>query len=190
MAKRKGVSNRVRFDVFKRDRFTCQYCGGRPPAVVLQIDHFIPVASGGTNDMENLVTSCQECNNGKSDGDLRQVPPSLEEQMTERRERAAQVEAYNQFLLEEREREQDTVEMLGRYWFNKASSPKDRDRYVLAASPAASIKTFLEHLTPVEIMGAMDIAHGRFPFFGEWSSRTWRYFCGICWNKIKGDRGA
>lgn len=67
MAERKAVSKTMRFEVFKRDSFTCQYCGSKAPDVILQVDHITPVAAGGTNDVLNLVTSCQPCNSGKSD---------------------------------------------------------------------------------------------------------------------------
>ncbi len=69
-AKRKSLSKRVRFEVFKRDSFTCQYCGRKSPDVVLQVDHIIPVAKGGTDDIMNLVTSCVDCNQGKTDRSL------------------------------------------------------------------------------------------------------------------------
>ena len=64
--KRKNISKRVRFEVFKRDNFTCQYCGKSAPQVILEIDHITPVSKGGTNDVTNLVTSCKECNRGKA----------------------------------------------------------------------------------------------------------------------------
>lgn len=64
---RKALPTRLRFEVFKRDKFTCQYCGGRAPEIVLHVDHINPVAHGGTNDILNLVTSCAACNLGKSD---------------------------------------------------------------------------------------------------------------------------
>lgn len=67
MSKRKKLSNKIRFEVFKRDNFTCQYCGVKAPEVVLNVDHIEPISKGGTNDIYNLVTSCFECNNGKSD---------------------------------------------------------------------------------------------------------------------------
>lgn len=67
MSKRKNLSNKIRFEVFKRDNFTCQYCGVKAPEVVLNVDHIEPISKGGTNDIYNLVTSCFECNNGKSD---------------------------------------------------------------------------------------------------------------------------
>ena len=63
--KRTGIGRKLRFEVFKRDKFTCQYCGRSAPDVVLQVDHVEPVAEGGTNDILNLVTSCVDCNSGK-----------------------------------------------------------------------------------------------------------------------------
>jgi len=65
MAKRKSLSKGLRFDIFKRDGFTCQYCGRQPADVVLEIDHILPVYEGGTNDPMNLVTACEDCNRGK-----------------------------------------------------------------------------------------------------------------------------
>lgn len=68
--KRKSLSKRIRFEVFKRDKFTCQYCGKSAPDVVLEVDHVKPVSRGGTNDIFNLVTSCFECNRGKTNIEL------------------------------------------------------------------------------------------------------------------------
>jgi hypothetical protein len=69
-AKRKSLTKKVRFEVFKRDNFTCQYCGAKAPDVVLEIDHIDPHAKGGSCDVINLLTSCFECNRGKSDRKL------------------------------------------------------------------------------------------------------------------------
>lgn len=68
--KRKGVSDSVRFEVFKRDSFKCQYCGSGAPEVLLAVDHIHPVSKGGENEIINLITSCQDCNSGKSDREL------------------------------------------------------------------------------------------------------------------------
>lgn len=64
---RHAIRKSVRFEVFKRDSFACQYCGQKAPDVVLEIDHITPVAGGGDNDILNLVTACRGCNAGKSD---------------------------------------------------------------------------------------------------------------------------
>ena len=59
---RKGL----RFDIFRRDNFTCRYCGAQPPDVVLEVDHVVPRVDGGSDDPLNLATSCGDCNRGKS----------------------------------------------------------------------------------------------------------------------------
>lgn len=70
MAKRKALTKKIRFEVFKRDKFTCQYCGQPAPDVILEIDHIIPVAKGGDNEITNLITSCKACNAGKKHREL------------------------------------------------------------------------------------------------------------------------
>lgn len=67
---RRPLRQSVRFEVFKRDSFCCQYCGKAAPDVVLNCDHIKPVAKGGTNDILNLITACFDCNSGKSDKEL------------------------------------------------------------------------------------------------------------------------
>lgn len=62
---RRSLSLRTRFAVLRTGGFRCFYCGRRPPDAVLQIDHFTPLAAGGTDDLRNLVVSCTACNSGK-----------------------------------------------------------------------------------------------------------------------------
>ncbi len=64
---RKSIPKQIRFEVFKRDSFTCQYCGRKAPEVILHVDHIDPVSKGGDNCIINLLTSCEPCNLGKSD---------------------------------------------------------------------------------------------------------------------------
>jgi len=54
-----------RFNVYARDRNTCQYCGLRLPRVELNLDHVIPRSQGGTSVWENIVCSCHGCNRRK-----------------------------------------------------------------------------------------------------------------------------
>jgi hypothetical protein len=66
--KRISISKKLRHEVFKRDNFKCFYCGVKPSDgddVILEVDHVLPVCEGGTNDIDNLVTSCKDCNRGK-----------------------------------------------------------------------------------------------------------------------------
>lgn len=58
---------RLRFLIFERDNFTCQYCGRKAPEVILQIDHIFPKSKGGESLSENYKTACKDCNVGKGD---------------------------------------------------------------------------------------------------------------------------
>lgn len=69
--KRTALGKKVRFEVFKRDDFQCQYCGAKAPNVTLHVDHIKPVSRGGTNEIMNLVASCHACNMGKTNRELR-----------------------------------------------------------------------------------------------------------------------
>lgn len=60
-----ALSKRLRFEVFKRDGFTCQYCGAKPPDTVLEVDHVHPRSLGGLDTLDNLKTACWNCNRGK-----------------------------------------------------------------------------------------------------------------------------
>lgn len=70
-----------RRNLFKRDRYTCMYCGAQPGPEVLTIDHVNPKSRGGTSTWENCVLACLECNKKKAnrtpaeaDMKLRKVP--------------------------------------------------------------------------------------------------------------------
>jgi hypothetical protein len=71
--KRDPISKKLRFETFARDNFTCRYCGLQSDQVRLVIDHVHPVCEGGTNDPENLVTSCEACNAGKGGKPIHKV---------------------------------------------------------------------------------------------------------------------
>ncbi|MBW4576337.1 MAG: HNH endonuclease [Aphanothece sp. CMT-3BRIN-NPC111] len=55
----------VRKYVFERDRYQCKSCGKTKLETELTIDHIIPLASGGANDISNLQTLCRACNQQK-----------------------------------------------------------------------------------------------------------------------------
>ena len=67
---RRTIKKSKRFDVLKRDNFTCQYCGRSAPDVELEIDHLKPVSRGGSNEFDNLITSCKDCNRAKRDQEI------------------------------------------------------------------------------------------------------------------------
>ncbi|NET45223.1 HNH endonuclease [Okeania sp. SIO2B3] len=55
----------VRKYVFERDRYHCKSCGQTTRETQLTIDHIIPLSSGGSNDISNLQTLCNKCNQKK-----------------------------------------------------------------------------------------------------------------------------
>ena len=55
----------TRFNVFLRDRFTCQYCGTVLPASALTFDHVVPRSRGGITSWSNVVAACMPCNTAK-----------------------------------------------------------------------------------------------------------------------------
>ena len=54
----------TRFEVFNRDRYTCQYCGKETRQLTL--DHVIPRYRGGQHTWENVVSACVPCNRRKA----------------------------------------------------------------------------------------------------------------------------
>lgn len=56
-----------RKNLFKRDRYTCQYCGAQPGPESLTVDHVRPRSRGGASTWENCVLACLECNRRKGD---------------------------------------------------------------------------------------------------------------------------
>ena len=64
------ISDKMRYNVLKRDNFKCCACGASPakdPSVELHMDHIIPWSKGGETTLENLQTLCSRCNIGKGD---------------------------------------------------------------------------------------------------------------------------
>lgn len=55
----------TRYNVFLRDRFTCQYCSTVLPAAQLTFDHVLPRVQGGETSWTNVVTACGPCNSRK-----------------------------------------------------------------------------------------------------------------------------
>ena len=64
----------TRFNLFLRDQFTCQYCGGKGE---LTFDHVLPRSRGGITSWENVVAACSPCNLRKGNKTLKQSGLSL-----------------------------------------------------------------------------------------------------------------
>lgn len=65
---RKIMNDDIRYNVLKRDNFTCKMCGASAKdGAKLHVDHILPISRGGKTVMSNLQTLCDRCNLGKSD---------------------------------------------------------------------------------------------------------------------------
>lgn len=175
--RRKPISKTVRFEVFKRDGFTCSYCGAHPPAVILHVDHIHPVAKGGTNDPDNLVTACEDCNQGKAARLLSAVPQSLAQKAKLIREREAQIAGYRTAIDAERLRQNsdiDAIEDVFREVFGVRFTVKFRENVRRNFLPALDVDDLVKHAW---------MACDRI----DESEDAISYFCGINWRVIRGD---
>lgn len=153
-----NVSPRTRFEIFKRDKFTCQYCGKKPPTVILHADHILPVSKGGTSERTNLITACDTCNLGKSNVLLESVIEPIQKRLQEDIERAEQVAQYNK-------------------WLKKLKT--------VSGPHANSIRMFIDRLPAEEVLRAVQIADSRKPFNKNSSYTSFKYFCGVCWSMVR-----
>jgi len=177
MATRKNISKKLRFEIFKRDEFICQYCGDTPPRVVLEVDHVQPVCEGGNNDEDNLITSCFDCNRGKGGRLLSRAPEAVKSKAAKIKEKELQIEAYNKLKKKKRERLELSTDYVEQEYQKVFPDSIFTDRF------RTSIRNnFLSKFDHYELEEFMEIACARFPRNGE---KAIKYFCGICWNRIK-----
>lgn len=176
MTKRKSISKKVRFEIFKRDNFCCAYCGQRPPQTTLEVDHIHPVAEGGGNDDNNLITSCFECNRGKSARLLTSIPESLSEKAKRIKECEDQLAEYRKIINSQNDRIESDCWIVVRAIFDEDTKSIRKDWF-------SSIKRFVSSLELEDVIEAADIAASKKHFYSD--IKKFHYFCDICWNKIK-----
>lgn len=175
---RSPISKKIRFDTFKRDSFSCQYCGLTPPSVVLEIDHIHPVSKGGSNSIDNLVTSCFDCNRGKGAESLGVIPQTLADKAVLVKEKEEQLKAYLRVVDSKNKRLSKDVDLLEgvlREYFPD-NTFMDRTKEMIKIQ-------FLEHIDIHQLMANMRIACVRV----HKVENAYRYFCGICWKQIRGE---
>jgi hypothetical protein len=160
-----ALSVRVRLEVFKRDGFTCQYCGRGTPDVVLEVDHVVPRVQGGGDEFENL-------------GD-RAPTPDLVEQTRVLREREEQLRAYNDVRAEILARRNADYAEVRNHWFDVWGETSLHDWHMPWES---ALRNGVEKLGPAEVMEAMDITAGRFRH--RVTANAVRYFGGILRAKL------
>jgi hypothetical protein len=175
--KRKPIPKRVRYEVLRRDNYTCRYC--RATDSKLTVDHVVPHVLGGSDDPSNLVAACVDCNAGKSSSspDASLVAQATEDSL--RWSAAVQVAAGK--MRDDFQGEWDYAEALDDEWSNwtygssKHPIPRPSDwRNSAGAWRAAGLPVDLLIDAAQRALGNPKIA----------PHDTWKYFCGIAWKRI------
>ncbi|MEM8717973.1 MAG: HNH endonuclease [Cyanobacteria bacterium P01_G01_bin.39] len=184
-SERQPISKSIRFEIFKRDKFTCQYCGNKAPDAILHVDHINPVSKGGTNDLLNLITSCADCNLGKSNRTLADttIIDRKRTQMDELQERRELIEMMMDWQRGLVELDQYLVEQVAEFWAELV------EPYQLTDQGLKSLKKLLKQYNANKIMEAMRIATKQYLQYDndqptqESVSHAWSKIGGICKTK-------
>ena len=182
MAKRKPLTKAIRFEVFKRDRFTCQYCGRKAPEVVLEVDHIVPVSKGGGNELMNLVTSCFDCNRGKGKKKLDDTSTVMKQraELDRMAERQEQARMMMQWKHEMEETDTLLVDDLIDHWISITGfEPSESNRKVMWS--------YYNRFGYDEVYDAIYIAVEKYFIDGDPGSAITAYqkIGGICFNRRK-----
>lgn len=172
-----AISKKIRFEVFKRDGFQCAYCGKTPPQVTLEVDHVDPKSKGGKDDINNLITACFDCNRGKSNIPLTKAPAKLSDNLEVLQEQENQLKEYRKFVKKIELRKKKDMDGIDAIYKQAYPGWQFSDQFRLG-----TLKQFIQKLPLNDIAEAMNIAISRVP--GD-KDRVIKYFCGICWNKIR-----
>jgi len=182
------ISNKQRFEVFKKYNFTCQYCGRRTPEVILEIDHIIPKSRGGTDNIDNLTVSCFECNRGKSGTLLNNIlkDKEIHSETLLLAEREMQLAEYNYVREKIRNREDQEITFLREHFCNQFSYPGYAEREFDQITTI--IRYALKVISYVDIMDLIDYSIQRTSqdSRGDYhNTAAAKYLVGILKNKIK-----
>ncbi len=173
---RKALTQKTRFEVFKRDSFTCIYCGGKPPTIILEVDHIIPVAKKGTNDIDNLATSCFSCNRGKSANELTSIPLTVEEKLKISKEKEKQYKEYKSHHLSIDKRLNNEVLMVEDIYRTHHNGWEFNEHFKI------TVKKFIQRIGIIECINRMEYSCAKFNYDEDISLK---YFCGMCWGFIR-----
>lgn len=182
-----SVSQRLRYEILRRDSFTCRYCGGKAPDVELTVDHVTPVALGGTDEPSNLVGACADCNAGKSSATPEQQV--VEDVAGDALRWAAAMKRAAVIAFERRDERDEDLEVFSQAW-NIWGYDADGER-VPVPRPATwkesvgrlfdaglGLSDAIEAIEPAMLKAHAD-AFNRIP-----TENVFRYFCGICWRMV------
>ncbi len=185
-------NQKTRFEVFKRDSFTCQYCGRSAPDVVLQTDHIDPKSNGGEDDILNLITSCFDCNSGKSNRLLSDHATVIKrkQQLDQLQERREQLEMMMEWHKELLNFDEMVVTELVDFWIQLTPG------FTLNDIGVENLKRYVKRFGLNEVIEAMKISTSQYLKYdaesddlsipiGETVGKAFQYIPKICASRKK-----
>jgi hypothetical protein len=163
MTERKSLTKKTRFEVFKRDNFTCQYCGRKAPDVILEIDHIKPVKNGGNNDIINLITSCFECNRGKGGRELKdnsiveKQRAQIEELNLRRQQLEMMLKWRDGLKKEENAKYTKVIKYYNKLW----------DDSVLNKDGEKALNKLVDKFGIINVLDAIDVSYKKYNYSGD-----------------------
>lgn len=139
-----------------------KHCNG------LNFDHIVPIRRGGLNNAKNLINTssnsyCAKSNNHRGDNSRKDA------------------------VLDSQKAKLRLACRIGQYWLNfQYSGTPEENKWTFGSKRIASVCNFIDKLSDTEIFEAVDIAYEKIPQLDKsFDEARWRYFCGICWTKIR-----
>lgn len=179
--KRKTLTKKTRFEVFKRDGFKCQYCGASAPESILVVDHIDPISKDGEDEMVNYITACQPCNAGKSDRKLddsttlKKQKAQLDE-LNERREQLEMMMKWRGGLKDIAESEVDAAVAA---WRDVVPG------YSLTDTGVAELRKYIKKYGLQAVLDAFDTAKVQYVVLDE-SKKATLESTNLAWSKVGG----
>jgi len=170
-----AISKKLRFETFKRDGFICQYCGRRPPEIVLEVDHILSRKQKGKDSPENLITACFDCNREKGAKDLKIAPKTIQEKKEILKEKQLQLKEFYKLQQSIQDSIQLDIINLGINW---EKLPQGKES--VSEHGRLSLKNLLRIFPNFEIEEAMEMAWMKNHIKDE---NKFKYMCGILWTK-------
>lgn len=177
-----AVSRRLRFEVLRRDNYTCRYCGASAPDVKLTVDHVNPSSLGGEDRPENLVTACDSCNGGKSS-----IPPDAGVVANVAADALRWAEAMLKAAdeaIEDIDRRNEARAEFDEAWSVWGVGPEGARRPIPRPNDwELSVDRFIAAGLPMAIL--LDCVDKAMRNSKVRPDATFRYMCGIAWKKVQ-----
>ncbi|SLC65388.1 HNH endonuclease, putative [Mycobacteroides abscessus subsp. massiliense] len=163
-----AVTKRLRYEVLRRDNYSCRYCGRSAPEVKLTVDHVVPVALGGSDEPSNLVAACADA-------------PLVDDVASDALRWSRAIALAAEHAAEQRKESEELYARFEKHWNNWTYQYKgERCTIDKPASWRQTVAQFLDAgLDITQLCELIDVA------MESNAKDDWRYFCGCCWSRVR-----